>query len=129
MFPVPDIFSIVPVFIFIIAVAVLAVIAFRLLRALAEWSYNNQQPVQSLAATVRTKRADVRGYSSEQGGRTRTNYFVTFEFSDGTRREVRVPAEAYGQMAEGDAGTLTIQGSRFRDFSRTGARVMFNSLR
>ena len=114
----PDLFSIIPLLIGVIFVVVVVTIGFRLLHAVMEWSNNNQQPVQALAATVRAKRMDVQGLAGDYGGQT--NYFVTFEFPDGTRREVRVSGERYGQMAEGDTGTVTLQGTRFHSFIRRG---------
>jgi hypothetical protein len=120
MFPGPDLSTIVPLFIAIIFILVVAILGYRILRATAEWVSNNHQPVEALPAIVRVKRTEVHGFSGES---TRTDYYVTFELRDGVRREVRVSGEAYGQMAEGDEGTLTIQGTRFHNFVRTSQLV------
>jgi hypothetical protein len=53
--------------------------------------------VQTTAATIRAKRTQVSGSSGRYGGGTHTIYFATFEFTDGTRREARVPADVYGR--------------------------------
>ncbi len=87
-------------------------ILFVLLKALSQWQYNNQQPIKQVAARVVTKRTEVIGLD------TSTDYYCTFEVTDGTRHEFRVAGKEYGQLVEGDTGTLTYQGTRYRTFSR-----------
>lgn len=76
---------------------------------------NRAQPEQSVAARVTGKRTQVEG-----GGETRVRnlYFVTFELPDGQRRELKLPEADYAQVAEGDEGTLTHQGTWYRRFER-----------
>lgn len=50
-----------------------------------------------------------------------TTYYAAFEFDGGDRMELRLSGRAYGLLAEGDAGLLTFQGTRFLDFQRQGA--------
>jgi hypothetical protein len=45
-------------------------------------------------------------------------YFVTFEFQDGSRDEFETSDWQYGLLAEGDQGTLTTHGRRFKGFAR-----------
>jgi hypothetical protein len=47
-----------------------------------------------------------------------TSYYATFEFEDRNRLELGVGREQFGYIVEGDQGTLTYQGTRFKDFSR-----------
>ena len=49
---------------------------------------------------------------------TSTSYYVTFEVKSGDRMELSVAGKEYGQMAEGDVGELSFQGTRFLGFER-----------
>lgn len=51
-------------------------------------------------------------------GIVRTAHYVTFEFDDGSRERFSVRGDQYGLLAEGDAGTLQSQGTRFKGFDR-----------
>lgn len=43
---------------------------------------------------------------------------MTFEVKSGDRMELSVAGKEYGQMAEGDVGELSFQGTRFLGFER-----------
>lgn len=45
-------------------------------------------------------------------------YYVTFEVESGDRMELHVPGREYGQLAEGDKGKLSFQGTRYLGFER-----------
>lgn len=45
-------------------------------------------------------------------------YKVTFEQPGGARFELAVPADQYGLIVEGDAGTVTMKGSNLLSFNR-----------
>ncbi len=47
-----------------------------------------------------------------------TTYYITFEFSDKSRKEFHVASRVYGILAEGDIGSLKSQGRIFRGFER-----------
>ena len=47
-----------------------------------------------------------------------TYYYITFEVNSGDRMEFSVTGEQYGMLAEGDYGTLTFQGTRYKCFLR-----------
>lgn len=47
-----------------------------------------------------------------------TTYFVTFELENKQRLEFRLKSKDYGLLAEGDIGTLTYQGTRYKGFTR-----------
>lgn len=52
------------------------------------------------------------------GGGLNTKYFAVFEFADGYRTELEVPAEIYGLLAEDDMGILEHQHDRYIAFHR-----------
>ena len=90
-----------PLIFTLVFVVILSVAAFTLIKGMVTWSHNLSQPVESVNATVVTKRTEVRGRSE---GRTWTTYFCTFELEDGTRQEFAVPDRQYGLLVEGDRG-------------------------
>ena len=101
----------------IVAVVVLAVFATVIIKGVGAWSRNNASPVVTTMARVVTKRSESYGGSGES--RARTAYFATFETPAGERFELPVPARESGLIAEGDAGELTYQGTRFKGFTRS----------
>lgn len=102
----------------LIIALIVGLLLFAVVRSLLEWQSNNQQPVLSISAKVVTKRTKVRGSSGNGGGMTRTYYYCTFEDESSTRREFRISGREYGQLVEGDEGTLTYQGTRYHGFQR-----------
>lgn len=119
------IFSVVPVFIFVVFILVIGTILFSLVSSVKEWNKNNHSPRLDAAAVVVTKRADVSHYHHHHAGHshavhssTSTRYYVTFQFSSGDRQEFSVSGHEYGMLAEGDEGTLSFQGTRFLGFKR-----------
>ncbi|HEY9735685.1 MAG TPA: DUF2500 domain-containing protein [Trichocoleus sp.] len=120
-----DISTLVPIFIGLIFLIVIVGLIYAVVSAIAKWHHNNQQSVESVSAQVVAKRIRVSGRSSPNydgtltaGRRTTTFYYCTFEDPQGTRREFRVAGSEYGQLVEGDLGTLTYQGSRYKSFQR-----------
>jgi hypothetical protein len=103
----------------VIFVLAVGLIAFVLVKLLSTWSYNNRQPVVSLPARVVAKRtATSGGVASGMGGSVSTWYYATFELDSGERLEFGMHGPTYGQLAEGDRGTLTYQGTRYHGFRR-----------
>ena len=49
---------------------------------------------------------------------TFTTYYVTFQVESGDRIELRLSGTEYGQLAEGDTGRLSFQGTRYLGFER-----------
>lgn len=113
-------FNIMPFFFFIVFGLVITVFIVIGIRALSEWTRNNSQPVTAGHAIVTDKRTHIWGgghhHNHLHGGRT--SYYATFEFEDGERQEFMVSGKVYGQITQGDTGTLTYQGTRFHDFQR-----------
>jgi hypothetical protein len=107
-------FTIVPVFIGIIFVVVIGSIVVNVLKGVAQWSENNAQPIATQEATVVAKRTEVTG----QRERSTTRYHATFEWPGGGRQEFGVSGQQFGLLAEGDAGVLKFQGTRYLSFLR-----------
>ncbi|MBW4428728.1 MAG: DUF2500 domain-containing protein [Nostoc desertorum CM1-VF14] len=105
--------TILSIFIGIIFVIIVVSILLGLRKELTKWRYNNQQPVLSVAARVVAKRTHVSGFDKAS-----SYYYCTFEVRDGTRHEFYVGDQEYGQLVEGDTGTLSYQGTRYRSFYR-----------
>lgn len=83
---------------------------------------NSQQPLLTRRARIIGRRQKVSGGSHMHGDHhhssTRTAYFVTFEFEDGSREEFSLRGDQYGLLAEGDIGTLQSQGTWYKGFDR-----------
>lgn len=109
-------FLIVPVCVAGVFLLVFGLIAWQLARGFTEWSRNNASPVESVTAAVVAKRTDTSG--GMNGRRVWTEYYVTFELDDGSRREFWVDGSEFGVLVEGDRGTLTYQGTRYKGFDR-----------
>ncbi|MGZ4135356.1 MAG: DUF2500 domain-containing protein [Tumebacillaceae bacterium] len=106
-------------------VIVFALLIFRVVRGIGEWSRNNQQPVLTVDALVVGKRHHTsnRVHNSDQmhHHHSNTTYFVTFQVESGDRLELQVSGREYGMVAERDRGRLTFQGTRYHEFERVGS--------
>jgi hypothetical protein len=111
-----------PIFIVVVFVVVVGVILFAIINGIKQWSNNNQQPVLTVACKIVGKRTDVNHSSNHQNenmhSSTSTTYYTTFEVESGDRIELRIADQEYGQLAEGDQGKLTFQGTRYLGFVR-----------
>ncbi len=85
----------------------------------ARWADNNSRPVVNLDATVVSKRVEVSGGQNS----TSTDYYVTFALPEGIRHEFKLHGSDYGQLAEGDRGQVTCQGTRYLGFARGPAEA------
>jgi Protein of unknown function (DUF2500) len=114
-----DLSGLIPILIGLLFLVVIVGLLVAIVRAIGRWQYNNQQPVVSVQAQVVTKRTRVSGRRSDgYRSRTSTFYYCTFEDQQGGRHEFKVAGQEYGQLVEGDLGTLTYQGSRYHGFKR-----------
>ncbi|WNB91249.1 DUF2500 domain-containing protein [Bacillus sp. NEB1478] len=109
-------FELVPIIIGVIFLIVIGAIIFAIFKGISQWNYNNKQPQLSVAAEVVTKRTKVSGGANDTSAST--SYYVTFEVESGDRMEYHVKSQDYGQLVEGDRGTLSFQGTRFLGFIR-----------
>ena len=82
----------------IIFFCVLGTMVYIFAKNISRWNKNNNSPRLTVTAE--------------------TSYYVTFEVKSGDRMELAVTGKEYGQMAEGDVGELSFQGTRFLGFER-----------
>ena len=109
-------------------VLIFGMIIFTVIRGVGTWHRNNNSPRLVVDAKVVTKREDVSHSSMPVAGDATgahgfhstsvTTCYVTFEVRGGERLEFAVPGAEYGQLAEGDRGELTFQGTRYVGFVR-----------
>ncbi len=118
-------FTVVPVLVLIGFVTVIGLILYRVVKSAQQWKRNNNSPVLTVEAHVVTKRTDVSHYhhantmnNTMDMGHSTTYYYVTFEVASGDRMEFHVESTEFGLLAEGDAGQLTFQGTRYLGFTR-----------
>lgn len=122
--PMGGMFTIVPIFIMIIAVIILVTIVVNIGKSVKTWNYNNAQPVLTVDAKIVAKRTAVSTsthHDADNIGHHQhayTDYYVTFEVESGDRMELKVIDEEYGMLVEGDKGKLTFQGTRYKGFKR-----------
>lgn len=121
-------FSIMPIFIIIVFIIVIATFIYSGVRGAREWNRNNHSPRLTVDAAVVSRRQDVSHHSHANAGdatgahgyhtTTSTSYYVTFQVESGDRMEFHVSGSEYGMLAEGDWGKLSFQGSRYLGFER-----------
>lgn len=103
---------------------IFAVFLFIIITAVVRAAKNGKAPRLTVAATVVTKRIRVSHFRNSSSASSHfsgsTYYFVTFQVQSGDRMELRVSGEEYGMLAEGDAGSLTFQETRYIGFEREG---------
>lgn len=104
----------------IVSLLVLAVFVIVLVKIIGTWHKNNNSPRLTVPATVVAKRTSHSHHhtSSSHMGHLHTQYHVTFEVESGDRMELTVTGTEFGMLVEGDAGTLTFQGTRYLGFER-----------
>lgn len=116
-------FTIVPVIIVLGFVAVFTGAAVNGVR----YMKNARAAKESVYARVVAKRMDVRNRTTHHnngsgalhaGHSSRTYYYVTLEFDDGSRREYLDVKNLYGLLVEGDAGYAAVQGDWIVAFER-----------
>ncbi|MTT32590.1 DUF2500 family protein [Terrilactibacillus sp. BCM23-1] len=77
-------------------------------------SYNHKQPLSKVEAAVLQKRTQ----ENDSLNKNNTDYFVTFQVESGARIELEVSSLDYGQLVDGDQGSLVYQGDHYLRFSR-----------
>lgn len=105
---------------FIIFVMVIVAVVVSFVQGIGEWNKNNHSPRLDVDARVISKRMSVshHGTGDTCGGMTSTSYYVTFQVESGDRMEFTMSGTEYGQLAEGDFGILSFQGTRYLNFER-----------
>ena len=119
------IFSILPVMFVITFAIIFFIIIAAIVSSLRTNARNNAAPRLKSQAKVVARRINVHGNSYNRDnihrmheGHTSTDYYITFEFEQGSRQEFQVDDYEYGTLIEGDSGMLEHQGSRYLGFER-----------
>lgn len=99
------------------------IVLFGIVKNIAQWNKNNHSPRLTVTARVVAKRTEIVHHHHQNAGGGMhsvpvTSYFVTFQVESGDRMELFVGGSEYGQLAEGDCGKLTFQGTRYLSFCR-----------
>ena len=103
---------------------VIGIFVLTIIRGIGQWNKNNHSPRLIVPAVVVAKRGDVSrhhhntGVNNHHHTHTSTTYYATFQFESGDRMELQMSGSEYGMLAEGDAGMLTFQGTRYLGFER-----------
>ncbi|WP_409177727.1 DUF2500 domain-containing protein [Brevibacillus fortis] len=100
----------------VIAGIIVLVILGAIINGIRIWMSNNSSPLLSKPAKIISKRTRTSGGGNDTS--VSTYYYLTFELSNGERLEFHVKGSEYGLLVEGDTGTLTYQGTRYKEFSR-----------
>ena len=98
-----------------VPVIIIGAIVLHVGKRVAKWASDTAQPERSDEVRVVSKRTSVSGGGNSS---TWTTYYATFELSGGERKELEIPDEQFGLLAEGDPGSLKHQGTRFVGFVR-----------
>ena len=109
-------FSAFPIMFTIVFVVIIGIFIFVAVRGITTWAKNNNSPKIPAEARIVSKRSQISGGMGDAAAST--SYYVTFEFSTGDRKELHIPYNEYGLLAEGDSGILTFQGTRYISFQR-----------
>ena len=91
-----------------------------IVRSVSQWHKNNNSPRLTVQATVTSKQTQTSHHhnSSTHTSSSHTYYYATFQVESGDRMELALDRYEYGQLAEGDTGRLTFQGTRYLSFER-----------
>jgi hypothetical protein len=115
-------FTVVPFFIGFVFILIFGIIIFSLIKSISQWQKNERSPSLSVTAVVKTMRTQVSHHDHHNDNHishsTDTTYYATFEFESGDRSEFDISGKEYGQLAEGDSGVLSFQGTRYLGFER-----------
>jgi Protein of unknown function (DUF2500). len=106
-------------------VFVFGMIIVTAIRGALQWNKNNHSPILTVDSKIVAKRMAVSHHNHNGADNTAmhhssssTTYYATFEVESGDRLELHIPPREYGMLAEGDAGRLTFQGTRYKGFER-----------
>ena len=122
------VFSLVSVLFPLFFLLVFGIMAAALIQGILQWNRNNHSTRLTIDALVVAKRTNVSHHRHANAGdatgahgyhtTSSTTYYVTFQADSGDRMELPVGGADYGQLAEGDRGKLTFQGTRYLGFER-----------
>ncbi|OBZ13558.1 DUF2500 domain-containing protein [Bacillus sp. FJAT-26390] len=98
-----------------------------ILYSLINHAKNARAPKESCYARIVSKRMDVRHHTNHHNhdgahhstNSSRTYYYITLEFDNGTRKEYLDVKNLYGLVVEGDTGYAAVQGEWIVAFERS----------
>ncbi len=124
-----QVFTSAPWFVILVFSLLSITVLVNLIKGFRQWSYNNNQQIQTLVVEVVSKKADVTSVTRISEHKETDNplsryaqlvkYYVTFQMENGERKELRVNRKEYNRLAEKDVGKLTYQGTRYLGFVKT----------
>ena len=91
---------------------------FIIAKNIGQFIENENSPVLTISATIVDKRRKTHHHHSNGHHHHSHSYHITFEMQDGERIELRVKRYEYNELAIGDRGMLTHQGTRYKGFER-----------
>ena len=83
-------------------------------KGIAQFVENENSPVLTEPATI----VDTRRKTHHHQNHHSHSYHITFEKEGGERLELKVKRYEYNELAIGDRGILTHQGTRYKGFER-----------
>ena len=87
-------------------------------RAIHQWIVNENSPVLTVPATIVDMRRKTHHHHSNGHHHHTHSYHITFELDSGERLELKVRRQEYRELAIGETGMLTHQGTRYQGFAR-----------
>ena len=87
-------------------------------KGIAQFIENENSPVLTAPATIVDMRRKTPHHHSNGHHHHSHSYHVTFQKESGERLELKVKRYEYNEMAIGDRGILTHQGTRYKGFER-----------
>ena len=87
-------------------------------KGIAQFIENENSPVLTGPATIVDMRRKTHHHHSNGHHHHTHSYHITFEKEDGERLELKVKRYEYNELAIGDRGVLTHQGTRYKSFER-----------
>ena len=112
--------SLFPILFLAVFVLVLGIFVTTAVRGIRTYRKNNASPVLTVDCRIVAKRTEVsRQTNGESLSHSFTRYYATFQVESGDRLEFAMEGRDYGQLAQGDLGRLTFQGTRYLGFRRS----------
>ena len=87
-------------------------------KGIAQFVENENSPVLTVPATIVDMRRKTHHHHSGGHHHHSHSYHITFELENGEWLELKVRRQEYRELAIGDKGMLTHQGTRYQGFAR-----------
>lgn len=97
---------------------IIAVIIFKILKAVIEWRRNEQQPVLTVQSEVASKRMKTSRAIHKPHHKVTADYYASFKIEENKTLEFLLTKKEFEQLNEGDVGKLTFQGTMFQRFEK-----------